>query len=680
MPAVETHRNALVVPTRAWQSDGGRRQSFDGGVCTEAGEPVRLAQHGHGPNRNETRPARGLPPARLLAGRWLFGGWYRGHFGHLVSESLGRLWATERDGHWDGIVFLRYGEVRRRPAEALTAVRGALPLLQSFLDLLGITLPAVVAEQPVAVEELVVPQALWLTPDEADPEGAKLLRRFLAEATSRTVRATGPLPERIYLSRSRLPPDRAKFILEQAVEENLARAGYAILHPERMSLAEQVMHYRAAHTQIFAEGSAVHMAVPFLGPGKRVGILWRVGQRHPAIHAQLAGAELDALVEFGGFTRFLYSALPGRPGIDEPPAALLRRIQPLPDFDGMGRALEAGGLIPPGVWRSPDEATQGAAVAALLAERQSARPELDHHLVDGSSVPGELGRQRVGNLRDRAAFRRDAALEARRAARKAGRRAAATAADSPFREGLRHTAFIAKLVEELGAQSYFEIGTARGDSVANLACTAICVDPAFKIERDIMGRKPALHLFQLTSDEFFARHSISALLPPPGVLDVAFLDGLHHFEALLRDFANTERHCGPDSVVLLHDCLPQRPICALRRGGNAALLAQDTRRAVPDGGGGWTGDVWKLLPILRQHRPDLRLAVFDCPPSSLVAVTRLDPSSTVLRDRYDDIVAEWMEADRRPGWFDALHDSVTLLPSREHLTAAALRAGLGLTG
>ncbi len=36
----------------------------------------------------------------------------------------------------------------------------------------------------------------------------------------------------------------------------------------------------------------------------------------------------------------------------------------------------------------------------------------------------------------------------------------------------------------------------------------------------------------------------------------------------------------------------------------------------------WTGDVWKLIPILQRYRPDLQLTLFDAPPSGLVAGQR----------------------------------------------------------
>jgi len=63
-----------------------------------------------------------------------------------------------------------------------------------------------------------------------------------------------------------------------------------------------------------------------------------------------------------------------------------------------------------------------------------------------------------------------------------------------------------------------------------------------------------LGLYQMPSDAFFAHYSPTALVGTP--IEMAFLDGLHRCEYLLRDFINTERHCKPNSIVALHDCLP----------------------------------------------------------------------------------------------------------------------------
>ena len=56
-------------------------------------------------------------------------------------------------------------------------------------------------------------------------------------------------------------------------------------------------------------------------------------------------------------------------------------------------------------------------------------------------------------------------------------------------------------------------------------------------------------------------------------------------------------------------------------------------------------DVWKLVPILRRHRPDLRMCLVNAPPTGLVMITGLDPSNVLLRNNYDAILDEFGSLD-----------------------------------
>jgi len=109
-------------------------------------------------------------------------------------------------------------------------------------------------------------------------------------------------------------------------------------------------------------------------------------------------------------------------------------------------------------------------------------------------------------------------------------------------------------------------------------------------------------------------------------LDLAFIDGMHHFEFALRDFINIEQASHQDTTVLIHDCLPVSEISAGRE-----------RSEYP-----WSGDVWRLILALRRWRPDLSVSVVDWAPTGVGVVRGLDPESSVLADRYDEIVAELM--------------------------------------
>ncbi|NJO21631.1 MAG: class I SAM-dependent methyltransferase, partial [Sphingomonadales bacterium] len=134
--------------------------------------------------------------------------------------------------------------------------------------------------------------------------------------------------------------------------------------------------------------------------------------------------------------------------------------------------------------------------------------------------------------------------------------------DAPFTRPRHAGVGYLKLLRRLHAvkrpTTYLEIGTAAGKTLALARCASIAIDPRFRLGRDVRqggaGGKPARHLFEMTSDSFFAARSPSALFGRP--VDLAFIDGMHHFEFALRDVMNVEAHCRPDSLVVLHDCLP----------------------------------------------------------------------------------------------------------------------------
>jgi hypothetical protein len=198
-------------------------------------------------------------------------------------------------------------------------------------------------------------------------------------------------------------------------------------------------------------------------------------------------------------------------------------------------------------------------------------------------------------------------------------------------QGIPYTDFIGNLHRHLQPDTYFEIGTLTGGTLRLATCNSIAVDPNFQIDSDVIGKKPSCSFFQETSDTFFRTRSPSRILGRE--IDLAFLDGMHLFEYLLRDFANTEKHCRRNSVILLHDCLPPGFYMTVR-----SWDEKDRKdSAFP---GWWTGDVWKVVPVLQKYRPDLSITVTDCQPTGLVVITNLDKNSTVLDDRYYEIIAE----------------------------------------
>jgi hypothetical protein len=169
-----------------------------------------------------------------------------------------------------------------------------------------------------------------------------------------------------------------------------------------------------------------------------------------------------------------------------------------------------------------------------------------------------------------------------------------------------YTRTLERLHRALAPKTYLEIGVETGATLALASCPSIGIDPSFRfLDIAVVKRivaKPALLLYQIPSDDFFAVCDPAKLLGGP--IDFAFLDGMHRCEYLLRDFSNTERYCRPGSVIALHDCLPVEHPMTERTANTRAI---DPRRK-----GMWTGDVWRTARLLKRRRPDLRILTLKC--------------------------------------------------------------------
>lgn len=220
--------------------------------------------------------------------------------------------------------------------------------------------------------------------------------------------------------------------------------------------------------------------------------------------------------------------------------------------------------------------------------------------------------------------------------------------------GIFYQDFLANFHKVLLPETCFEIGTLNGETLRLTQCASICVDPTFRLNVDFIGQKPACHLFQMSSDAFFRRHSPTAIFGQP--IQMAFLDGLHLFEFFLRDFANTEKHCAKNSVIILHDCLPGDEHICLRS-------PADPRRQQSAHPHFWTGDVWKVIPALKAWRNDLRIIVTDAQPTGLVLISNLDPKNTVIDDNYAKIVDDFISIDLGACGVQQLHDESNVIPT-----------------
>jgi len=184
---------------------------------------------------------------------------------------------------------------------------------------------------------------------------------------------------------------------------------------------------------------------------------------------------------------------------------------------------------------------------------------------------------------------------------------------------------------------YIEIGVEAGHSISRTLPTTrtIGIDPS-----PMCRSRRNVEIYAMTSDDFFAKVDAGDISGVQGY-SLAFIDGLHTYDQALRDFIHLEKLSTPDSVIMLHDCIPID-----------AISASNPRTSQF-----YTGDVWKTLLILVRNRPDLKFCMIPAWPSGLVLVSGLNAGSKVLQERFSALVDQY-----RPLTFDDYSSSVAELP------------------
>ena len=177
--------------------------------------------------------------------------------------------------------------------------------------------------------------------------------------------------------------------------------------------------------------------------------------------------------------------------------------------------------------------------------------------------------------------------------------------------------------ETVRPANYLEIGVRHGFSLGNVLeeTRTVAVDP----EPLVTYPFPNLEIFGITSDEFFERDDVDEILRGP--IELAFIDGLHLFEQVIRDFINVERHSDPDTIALFHDPLPLNEVTAARERTTEF----------------YSGDVWKAVLAIRRVRPDLEMVTVPAAPTGLTIARGLDRDDGTLAAEFDAIVAEYMD-------------------------------------
>ncbi|HEY9037489.1 MAG TPA: glycosyltransferase 61 family protein [Roseovarius sp.] len=222
--------------------------------------------------------------AKLIRGSVLFAGLVLEQFGHVLLNSLGRLWALEQLPKDTRLLFMP----KRR------AARKHYPHLRPVLDSLGIGNEFFLSKGPFAFEEVYLATDLF-----GERFGGLGAERFF-DWLDRKWPAPGPVERgrKIYVTRSRLGAKFGRFAAEEHLEQLLIAQGYEVFAPEQHELKTQLSLFQRAERLIFAEGSALHLYAMVRRADQRVVVIQRRDTLPKLIKTQLAarpGRQIKAI-------------------------------------------------------------------------------------------------------------------------------------------------------------------------------------------------------------------------------------------------------------------------------------------------------------------------------------------------------------------------------------------------
>lgn len=172
----------------------------------------------------------------------IYGGFLVDHYGHFLLEGLSRLWALSKIDA--PIIF--------QTPSGLSKVTALPKYMQEIFDILGVTSKILLIDRPVSVETLYIPDA-------TNTLDGFISYEFIESVTIRSDEADLQKNDLIYLSCSKL--SSGVISDETNFEDILKDNGFKIIHPETLSVKEQIHLISNSKILIGFVGSAFHTMV-----------------------------------------------------------------------------------------------------------------------------------------------------------------------------------------------------------------------------------------------------------------------------------------------------------------------------------------------------------------------------------------------------------------------------------
>jgi capsular polysaccharide biosynthesis protein len=190
----------------------------------------------------------------------VFGGIIFSHYGHFLLESTNRLWWVAQTGFKGPVLFQ-------------SNISGLPDVAARFFELLGLADQVRIVTEQVAVKTLVVPHRSLIIQKQIHPHFQTPLRAAADKSAFCKDEIDGLLGGRrgVYLTRTQM--SRRLTPGEETLERIFAKNGYAVVAPEKLTLAQQFRLMVACERLSGVVGSALHTAAVARDPKSIIGIV-----------------------------------------------------------------------------------------------------------------------------------------------------------------------------------------------------------------------------------------------------------------------------------------------------------------------------------------------------------------------------------------------------------------------
>ena len=279
-PGVSKVRFAVILPLKDVRKNAFDYSSYEGGICDRDGNFIagsvsakrRFCSHSAYKVKDDE--------ISRIDEIVVFGGVFYHHFGVMMLLSLTRFWwITENQETPHRIAFLL------EPGDSPLARSN----LDTVLELLNIPKEKIlVVDRPTEFSEVIIPEESFF--EKFDGVNRKYIEVF-NYIRDKIISTYGPVGvEKLYLSRSRYHKGNqiCDGINEEYYEQFYKRRGYTVIHPQELSIKEQIRYIASAKEIVSTYGTLAHLVSLFSSCGAKQTMLLRTQYIDDWFYAQAA--------------------------------------------------------------------------------------------------------------------------------------------------------------------------------------------------------------------------------------------------------------------------------------------------------------------------------------------------------------------------------------------------------